>query len=323
MSLKNQPKKGTIGLWMYRNDGGEYIQDTLKAELEEKGYTIINDFDMRDCYCYDAEIFTKDGRNLSNLDLLFHMNADEQTPYQNEILKALEASGVPIIPNWQAFSLAKDKFSTNFILRKNGISVPSAILINKKQLEKQTKNLFEKWGKVLVKPRRNHGGKGIMLFDDSASLLDFVQATDGCFDNFYLEQFIPFGNQDVRVEIIQNEVIGGYSRKKTHLFKTNISSGGLLVHDAPPPEFQEIALRAAKLLNIETTIVDMIRSIDNGKIYILEVNPIMGLFVASEIRYGHKSSVKTMYQDFAKDDLKKLSKLIYLLDNTMKNKKSV
>ncbi len=308
---------GKIGLWMYRNDGGDYIHERLKRALEERGHTVISDFDMRECYCYNSEVFTKDGVNLSELDLFYHMNADEQTLYQNDILKALEDSGVRVVPNWKSFSTAKDKFTTNLLLRKNGIDVPSALLINNTQLEKKAAELFDRWGKMVLKPRRNHGGKGIMLFEECTPLLDFLQATEGLMDSFYLEQFIPFGLQDMRVEVFQNEVIGGYSRKKSHSFKTNVTSGGLMTPNPPPIEFQEIALRATRVIGIETTIVDMIKSVVDDKIYILEVNPIMGIFVESGIRYSDKSVVKTIHKDFANDDFK-LSKLVSFLDKEAK-----
>ena len=305
--------KGSIGLWMYRNDGGDSIHGQLKQALEEKGHTVVTDFDMRECYCTNSEVRTKEGVNLSALDVFYHMNADEQTSYQNDILKALEDSGVRVVPNWKAFSTAKDKFTANLLLRKNGINVPPAMLINKKQLEKHAENLFDMWGKICLKPRRNHGGKGIMLFEEPSMLLDFVQATDGLIDHFYLEKYIPFDEQDVRVEIFQNEVIGGYSRRKSHPFKTNVSSGGLMTPNKPSFEYQKIALQAAKIIGIETTIVDMIKSLVDEKVYILEVNPIMGIFVESGIRYSSKSSVKTIHEDYANDDLK-LSKLIDFLD---------
>ena len=310
-------KATTIGIWMYRNDGGHAIHDRLKKELEDRGHTVISDFDMRDCYCLNSEIFTKDGENLSKVDVFYHMNADEQTPYQNDILKALEDSGVRVMPNWKSFSLAKDKFSTNLLLRKHGIDVPQATLMNKKNLDRQAKELFAQWGKICMKPRRNHGGKGIMLFDSPTHFLDFLQATDGLMDSYYLEQYIPFGDQDVRVEIFQDQVIGGYSRKKTHTFKTNVSSGGLMTPNVPTADYQDIALRAVKLVGVETTMVDMVKSLVDNKIYILEVNPMMGIFVESGIRFSEKSAVKTIHKDFANDDLK-LSKLVTFLDEEAK-----
>jgi len=64
---------GAIALWMYRNEGGDKIQNALKLKLESRGHKVINDFDMRDCYYLNGNIYTKCQQNLSEIDLLYHM----------------------------------------------------------------------------------------------------------------------------------------------------------------------------------------------------------------------------------------------------------
>ena len=80
-------------------------------------------------------------------------------------------------------------------------------------------------------------------------------------------------------------------------------------------EFKNIALKAAKILNITTTIVDMIRSEKDGKIYVLEVNPIMGIFLEEAMRAGTKMDVqKDKPEQFKTDDLK-IEKIINYIDD--------
>lgn len=84
---------------------------------------------MRECYVFNGDILTKCGYNLLNIDLLYHMNADEQNTHQSEILRALDQAGVTILNDWGSFSKAKDKFTANLLLRKNGVSVPPSALL--------------------------------------------------------------------------------------------------------------------------------------------------------------------------------------------------
>jgi len=313
---------GKIALWMYRNEGGDTIQNELKLKLEQKGYTVINNFDMRDCYFLNGNIYTKCGQNLLDVDLLYHMNADEQTPHQNEILRALYQSGVTVINSWDAFSKAKDKFTANLLLRKNGISVPPSALIPTKIISFVADKLFEQWESIIFKPRSNHGGKGIIRFKDASTFIDFTQTMNDYINNYYLEKYIDFDRHDYRVEIFNDQIIGGYCRTKTHAFKTNIACGGLMTPITPPAEFNQIALVAARTLNIKATIVDMVKSKEDGKIYVLEVNPIMGIFVEAGNRSGEKSVITTIDSVYANDNLK-LDKLTTYLDRIIQDKRKI
>lgn len=315
-------QNGVIALWMYRNEGGDAIQKELKTKLENRGHIVINNFDMRECYFLNGDILTKCGYNLLDADLLYHMNADEQNTHQNEILRALDQAGVTILNDWDAFSKAKDKFTANLLLRKNGISVPPSALLPTSVNSSIADRIFSEWGSVLFKPRSNHGGKGIIKFNDLSTFIDFTQTMDEYINNYYLEKYINFDRHDYRVEIFDDKVVGGYCRTKTHDFKTNIACGGLMTPLSPPEEFNQIALEAAKILNIKATIVDMVKSQEDGKIYVLEVNPIMGIFVESGNRSGEKSTITTIDPVYANDNLK-LDRLANYLDLIIKEKQQI
>lgn len=309
-----------IALWMYRNENGDVVQDKLKKALEERNIKVINDFDMRECFYLNGHIFTKNGYDLSTVDILYHMNADEQTEYQNDILKALELSGVRIVNCWDAFCNAKDKFMANVILRKHGINVPPAMFVNKKQALDMAADIFNKWNAICVKLRKNHGGKGIVRFNCETDFTDFIGITQ--FDSYYIEKFIDFGAHDYRVEILKNEVIGSYCRVKRHPFKTNMNAGGLFTAKVPGSEFEKIALNAAKALNIETTIVDMVKSQIDGEIYILEINPIMGLFIEAFLLDSPQFKGEDVNLKHQNDELK-LNRLTDYLAYIVKNEQNL
>ncbi len=80
----------------------------------------------------------------------------------------------------------------------------------------------------------------------------------------------------------------------------------------------EIALKCAQILNITTTIVDMVRSQDDGQLYVLEVNPIMGVFVESGMKSGERMIVHdTLPQQFCYDD-KKIDAIVNYMSELMK-----
>lgn len=303
-----------IGIWMYENDNGITVKREIVSQLRKKGYEVYSDFDMRDCYLKNGKVYAEDGYCLSDIDIFYHMNADEQNQFQNDILRLLELSGVKIVNAYDAFFKAKDKVTCNLLLRKNNINVPSSMLINNHCSKEFLKSIIDEWGSVIIKPRNNHGGKGILKIDDYELLCDFYEATRANFSDYYLEQYISFEAHDYRVEIFDGEVIGKYCRGKHGTYKTNISSGGSMQDISVCESFEEIALKAAKVLGITTTIVDMVVSKNDGKIYVLEVNPIMGIFLEAGMKAGTKMPVQTNIPESFKTDDLKIKKIVSYLE---------
>lgn len=300
----------TVGLWMYNNDGGNIIQKKLIQELKLSGFEVINSFDMRNCYCLNGKVYTEDNMDLTKLDVLYHMNADEQNNHQQDILKAIELSGVKVINDTRSFLKCKDKFITNLILKNNNINVPESLLIPNNTISKTIKEKLIEFKSFLVKPRDNYGGYGIIKFNDVEQFEDYILATKNFYSNYYIEKFIDFNDHDYRVEIFDNKIVGSYSRSKNHSFKTNISSGGHLNSINIGSEEKNIALKAAKAMDITSTIIDMVKSKENDKFYVLEVNPLLGIFVQSCIRSGERNIPKNFFDKNSYNDDIKLQAIV-------------
>ena len=288
-----------VGLWMYSNEGGDQSQKLLSELLTEHGLTVFANININQSIVKNGQVFTNTGLCLNDLDLIFSMNADEQSDFQKDILKYLEYCGVRIINSTQSFSMAQDKFLTNCVLRKNGVLVPDSFLIGENFNESFYFEIFSKYKKLLLKPRRNHGGKGILLFESFDAFSDFHSAFSNKIKDFYLEEFIEFDRTDVRVELINNSVIGSYSRTSFHRFKTNVAAGGSIQSHELTDQQSEIARKCSQILKLDCTIIDMIQSVENKLYYVLEVNPQLGIFIESAIssspKYKHKRTLDQRY----------------------------
>lgn len=293
-----------IGLYMYRNDGGNTVIDMLSKKMEDLGVTVISDFDLRESCVINSRVMTKSGVDLSTLNVLYHMNADERDDHQESILQALEISGVKVVNSYQSYRLAKDKFYANHILRKAQVNVPDAILLPKKLNRVILNNIFNEWGSALLKPRCGFSGKGIIKFDSCEQFEDYYYAIHPLYENFYLEKFIQFNDHDYRIELLDDFVIGGYSRKKSHSFKTNVGAGATLISNEISQDQVDIAKRAVSVIGLTASIVDMVISTVNNQLYVLEVNDSMGLFVEACLRNEHRLSADYLQSDYCYDNKK-------------------
>ncbi|WP_123426870.1 RimK family alpha-L-glutamate ligase [Pseudomonas brassicacearum] len=303
----------SVIVWMYENDNGVIPKRTLCNLLEKKGFKVFSEFDMRECYVVDGKVYSGCGVCLSDFDVAFHMNADEQSPYQADILLALQDSGVNVVNNCESFFKCRDKFRANQLLRQHGVRVPEAALLGPTVVADVVNGLFRKWGQLVYKPRSGHGAVGVMRFSDAEQFLDFIQATQHFIHDYYVEQYIDFGDVDCRVEIFNGEVMGGYSREKKHSFKTNISAGGKMMPRRLGDEV-DIALKAAQVLGVNGTIIDMVKSRVDDQFYVLEVNPLLGIFVESAMRAGTKMPDTLPDAAYSYDNLK-LASIVNYIDN--------
>ncbi|MFK4566421.1 RimK family alpha-L-glutamate ligase [Enterococcus sp. UD-01] len=299
-----------VGFWFYQNENGDKVLEKIKSALEKQCIEVITDFDMRNCYVYNGDIYTEDGRCISDLDMLYHMNADEQSNFQEDILKVLSYSKVKVINDYSSFSIAKDKMLTNFLLRNNGLRVPNALFFSSRSDFEKVEPLLKEWSTFLVKPRRNHCGNGIVKFSDTETLNDFIKCTESFFSDYYIEEFIKFEKHDYRIEIFNGEVVGGYSRGHKHSYKTNIGSGGEMMPIPMKEEHKKIALKASKIIGVTTTIVDIVEDSKNQKPYILEVNPIMGIFIENAMKSGSRMPIQSNFPEIFKSDDKKIACIV-------------
>jgi ribosomal protein S6--L-glutamate ligase len=292
-----------IGLCIYPNDGGDVIERRLTERLCRMGHAVTGQIDMRAAYLWNGRVFTEGNRDLSALDAFYHMDADRQSPNQFDQLFALERSGVAVTNRPAAYAMARDKPTANQVLRKAGFTVPKSALMTSAELQRQAGRMIREWGAVVVKPRARHGGYGIMRFAEEGSLADFAQLGTEA-GNFYCEEFIPFGDSDIRVEVAAGIGIGGYSRRRRHAFKTNICSGGIMTPNPPDAALIELAEAAARVIGLDYTILDLLKDERSGAITIIEINPLLGIFVEEAMRVSPKTDMREVDPSYALDQRK-------------------
>ncbi|AJC67741.1 MULTISPECIES: ATP-grasp domain-containing protein [Dickeya] len=312
----------TVAIWMYDNDNGDIPKKKLVDELKARGIKVIDNFDLNECYILNGEVFLSSGENLSQIDILYHMYADHESIHQREVLWALEGKSVTVINGVDAYLKCRDKFIANFIMRESEVNVPESALLNKNVNLDVVKNIFYKWGAAVYKPREGHGAAGIIKFVDAEQFYDFIQYSKSYEENFYIEKYIDFGDRDYRVEVIDNEIIGGYSRVKSHSFKTNVTAGGFVEECESSGHHISLALKAANALQIDGTIVDMVRSVKDDKFYVLEVNYLLGVFVEAAVaaRYGKGQDILPIF--FKEHDDRKLKMLVNYIMKKVEEKKN-
>ncbi|AFT66675.1 MAG: ribosomal protein S6--L-glutamate ligase [Cycloclasticus pugetii] len=275
-----------IGLWIYQNGGGDVIQNSIIAQLQERDISAITELNLRNATATNGAIYC-DGIRMEELDLFFSYNAGQQTQYQLYLYEALDQY-IPIINNYTAFSLTEDKFKTAHLLQRNGIITPEYELCHRNDVHTLRRILKEWGGKIIYKPTEGWGGMGLVKIENDAALdmlIPFIKHTD--LRHFYVERFIDYDNTDFRVDIVDGEYISCYGRQApAGDWKTNITSGGKLLLREPTDELVALAKKAAKLTGLDIAGVDMIYDQEREQYVVLEVNGIPAFATPEQEQLG-------------------------------------
>lgn len=199
----------------------------------------------------------------------------QQVILRLDFLHALQLSGVKVYNSAKAIERTVDKAMTSFLLHQQGIASPNTWVCESRaqalaiaQQEIQTKQ------KIVIKPLFGSQGKGVRILDASTPFPVPMQThVDGV---YYLQQFIESSQDnrwhDIRVFVINNKAVAAMKRFG-QTWVNNVANGGRCEAVAPTGEIVELALQAAKTLDMDYCGVDVITDV-RGQHYVLEVNSI-------------------------------------------------
>ncbi len=168
----------------------------------------------------------------------------------------IEREGIYLMNPVLGLLNARNKFITLLKLFKAGIPVPRALL---------TENLIEayrvtrEWSRVVVKPLVGSRGFGQVLVEDEdvgyriyRTCLQFKQF-------IFLEEYLDKPSRDIRLFVVGDRVVAAmYRYAPPDTWKTNIAQGGRAEAMKPPPELEELAVRAVEVLGLDYAGIDVL-----------------------------------------------------------------
>lgn len=213
----------------------------------------------------------------------------EQVIYRVNVLHRLEHLGVRMINSPALIEKTVDKFYTSALLAAAGLPVPKTIVTERFH---QGMEAVQKLGQVVVKPVFGSLGKGIVLIDDLDVAHRVFRALEMGKYIYYLQEFLPNGNEDLRLFVVGGQVVSAMRRRGKN-WKTNIACGSRAEKYLPEPDIARLALRTAEILKADYLGVDIL--ISKGAPYIIEANGIPGWTGLQSVSEVNLSDVLAAY----------------------------
>jgi RimK family alpha-L-glutamate ligase len=196
----------------------------------------------------------------------------EQVIFRVDALHRLENAGVRIVNPPTVIERTVDKYYTSSLLEDAGLPTPRTVVTER--FEEAMAALDELGGDVVVKPIFGSEGRGIVRVSDPDTAYRVFRALELGRYVYYLQEFVPHGNEDIRVFVIGQQVIAAMVRRG-ETWKTNVAQGAEGTALEPDRELRRLALHASQALGAEYAGVDIL-PIESGGYTVIEVNGIPG-----------------------------------------------
>jgi RimK family alpha-L-glutamate ligase len=255
-----------------RNQDG-WCSTQLRKAMEKMGITPV-------CFGFNhlvARVKSKPEASVNETNMRKELNALiirpigrgslEEVIFRMDFLHRLQRLGMTIVNPPLAIERSVDKYHTLALLEENGLPVPRTIVTENH--EEALEAFHELGGDVVLKPLFGSRGIGSTRISDPDVATRLFRAIAFYHGVLYLQEFVPHGFSDVRAFVIGNRVVAAM-RRVAQNWKTNVSLGAKPVTLNPSKEFEDLAVKTAKVIDCKVAGVDILES-KNGPL-IIELN---------------------------------------------------
>lgn len=197
----------------------------------------------------------------------------EQVVTRMNLLHLLASRGTRIVNPPAAVECAIDKGLTTARLAQQGLPVPRTIVC---ETVPDARRGFEELDRnIVLKPLFGSEGRGIVRITDLETLQRICGGLQHIRAVFYLQEFLPHDGSDIRVLVLDGEVLGAIQRRNPFDFRTNVALQATASAHQPTDEECDLAIRAAGATGCCFAGVDLLYDA-RGRCHVIEVNAVPG-----------------------------------------------
>ena len=187
----------------------------------------------------------------------------DQITFRISLLEHFEDAGIYVMNPAYSFRRAKDKYATLTSLHKAGIRVPRTYI--GENLEAAV-HFVEEVGDVVIKPLIGARGMGSIRAEHPELTYRAMKFIHQLGQVLYVQELIEKPDRDIRAFVIGGQLVAAMYRYlpegDDNEWRTNVHGGGKAELTTLSPEYEECAIKAAEVLKLDYTGVDIIESKD-------------------------------------------------------------
>lgn len=255
-----------------------YSTNRLAEAISEKGYQplILDHLKCDIVIEQDKPAVYYNGEIIKNIAAVIPRIGASVTFYGAAVVRQFEMMNIPTVTESQALVRSRDKLRSLQILARSNVGMPKTVFTN---YSKEVDKIIDSVGgtPLIVKLLEGTQGYGVVLAPTIKAAESIIEAFHSMKARVIVQEFIEEAKgADIRVFIVDNKVVGAMKRQgKEGEFRSNLHQGGTGKIIKLSKEERNIALTAAKSMNLSIAGVDLLQS-SRGPL-VLEVNSSPGL----------------------------------------------
>lgn len=194
----------------------------------------------------------------------------EQIVFRMNALHRLEAAGIRIMNRPSPLEQTVDKYYTSSLLASHDLPTPRTVVAEGFD---EAMAAFHELGDVVVKPLFGSGGRGMVRISDADVAYRVFCALTLTRSIFYIQEFVPHGDYDLRGLVIGDRVVAAM-RRRSDGWRHNVSQGARPEAYVLDDEATTLCVAASRLLGTDYAGIDLLQTAHGYTV--VEVNSIPG-----------------------------------------------
>lgn len=166
----------------------------------------------------------------------------------SELVKRLEQKGITVFNNYLTNKTANDKYLTYQLFKENNLPCIESFLDSSKVSYP-----------FIMKSASGHGGQEVFLINDENTHKKILSTYPNL--SFIYQNYVP-NDGDVRIYLLNDQVLGAVKRENFSDFRSNFSLGGEVSSFTLSQEMVASAIKISKLLKATYIGVDLLMTKD-------------------------------------------------------------
>jgi len=252
-----------------RKNGAERLLEAA----QKRGHD-VRIVDYTKCYCNVVKSKPQvyyEGKPLEGIDAIIPRISILSQAYGSAIIRQFEMMNVFSTTGSLAFIRTRDKLRSMQLLARHDIDIPKTVVANNTGAVDELIAMVG-GAPLIVKVARGSQGMGVMLAETRSAARAIIQAFYSQNVNILVQEFIEESKGvDIRAFIVGGKIVGAMKRQGPEgEFRSNIHIGGQGTAIKLTRAERQMALGAAKAMNLDIAGVDLLPS-ERGPL-VMEVN---------------------------------------------------